>query len=116
MILKSSRSDGAWKLWENKEVLSETFPTIWFQPKVDLNPLSPPLPPSPHLKAGSTLELPTPFVPKNSNLLISPDTAPTLPKELPSPIRRTRFGAIYRLGSADNLKPNEVKEIDREDK
>jgi hypothetical protein len=115
-ILKSSRSDGAWKLCENKEVLAEIFPTIWFQPKVDLNPLPPPLPPSPHLKAGSTLQLPTPPVPKNSNLLTSPDTAPAAAKELPSPIRRTRFGAIYRLGSADNLKPDEVKQIDREDK
>jgi Holliday junction resolvase-like predicted endonuclease len=115
-ILKSSRSDGAWKLWENNEVLAEIFPTICFPPKADLNPPPSTLSPSPHLKAGSSLELPTSSVPKNASLLSSPHTAPTLPKELPSPIRRTPMGAIYRLGSADDQKPNEVKKINREDK
>ena len=87
-ILRSSRPGGAWKLWKNKEVLTEIFPTISFAPEADLIPSPPPLPPSAHLKAGSTLELPTSSVPKISNILTSPDRAPTL-----SQLRHTPCGA-----------------------
>jgi hypothetical protein len=93
------------KLWENKEVLAEIFPTISFPAKADLMPSTSTLPPSSHLKAGSSLESLTSSVPKNSNLQISPDSKPTVQKELPSPVRRTRFGAIYRLGSPNVQKP-----------
>jgi Nuclease-related domain len=37
-IRKRSRSHGASKLWENKEILSEIFPSIWFPPKTDFDP------------------------------------------------------------------------------
>ena len=104
-ILKSSQSAGAWKLWTNKEVLAEIFPTVSFPPKADLTSSASSVPQSPRPKAGSSLELPNSSVSKNASPLTSPDTAPTLPKELPSPIRRTPMGAIYRLGSADDQKP-----------
>jgi hypothetical protein len=104
-ISRSSRSGGALKLWENNEVLAEIFPTISFPAKADLMPSTSTLPPSSHLKAGSSLESLTSSVPKNSNLQISPDSKPTVQKELPSPVRRTRFGAIYRLGSPNVQKP-----------
>jgi Nuclease-related domain len=109
-ISRSSRSGGALKLWENKEVLAEIFPTISFPAKADLMPSTSTLPPSSHLKAGSSLELLTSSVPKNSNLQISPDSKPTVQKELPSPVRRTRFRAIYRLGS-----PNGQQTAHKED-
>ena len=109
-ISRCSRSGGALKLWENKEVLAEIFPTVWFPPKADLMPSPSTLLPSPHLKAVSSLELLTSSVPKNSNLQISPDSKPTVQKELPSPVRRTSLGAIYRLGS-----PEEEKSATRED-
>jgi hypothetical protein len=32
-IRRRSRSRGALKLWENKEVLSEIFPSVWFRPR-----------------------------------------------------------------------------------
>jgi hypothetical protein len=115
-ILRSSRSGGAWKLWQNKEVLAEIFPTMWFPPNSDLDPDPPALPPSAQLKVSSSLELPTSSVAKNARLLSSPDSAPALPKELPSPIRRDRLGSVYRLGSSDNSKPAEGKEIDQENK
>jgi Holliday junction resolvase-like predicted endonuclease len=78
-ILRSSRSGGAWKLWQNKEVLAEIFPTISFPPETDLDPSPPPLPPM----ASSSLALLTSCVPTSSSHPPSPDKAPTLPKELP---------------------------------
>ena len=114
-ILGSSRSAGAWKLWKNKEILAEIFPTIYFPPKADLNPRPPALPPSAE-NLGSSLELPTSSVPKNSNLAPCHDGAPTLPKELPSPIRRTPMGAVYRLGSSDDLKPARSDDVGKVDK
>ena len=115
-ISKSSRSGGALKLWENKEVLAEIFPTVWFRPKADLMPSPSTLPPSPHLKAGSSLELLTSSVPKNSNLQISPDSKPTVQKELPSPVRRTSLGAIYQLRPQDEQKPAKREDAGKVDK
>jgi hypothetical protein len=115
-ISRCSRSAGALKLWQNKEVLAEIFPTVWFPPKADLMPSPSTLLPSPHLKAGSSLELLTSSVPKNSNLQISPDSKPTVQKELPSPVRRTRLGAIYRLGSQDEQKPAKREDAGKVDK
>jgi Nuclease-related domain len=115
-ISRSSRSGGALKLWENKEVLAEIFPTVWFPPKADLIPSPSTLPPSPHLKAGSSLELVTSSVPKNSNLQISSDSKPTVQKELPSSVRRTRLGAIYRLGSPNVQKPAKGEDVGNLDK
>jgi hypothetical protein len=110
-IRRSSRSRGALKLWDNKEVLAEIFPTVWFTPKPDLNPSPSSLPPSRHMKAGPSAELRTSSDPKNSNLKISAGGASTLRKELPSPIRRTHFGAIYRLGSPDDQRPAKRKDV-----
>src|SRR5260221_4491806 len=115
-ILRSSRSGGAWKLWESKEVLAEIFPSVSFPPNGGSNPSPPNIPPSHHLKAGSSLKVLTFSVPKNSNLQTSPDGASTVPKELPSPISRTRFGAIYQLRSQDTQKPAEGEDVDEGDK
>ena len=104
-ISRSTRSRGASKLWQNKEVLSEIFTTVLLPSKADLNSSPPALPPSAQLKVSSSLELPTSSVPKNANLAPCHDGASTVPKQLPSPIRQTPMGAVYRLGSSDGQKP-----------
>jgi hypothetical protein len=115
-IRRASRSRGPLTLWQHKEVLSEIFSTVWFPPKIDLNPSPPALPGSPDLKASSSLELRTSSIPENPNSQISYGRASALRKELPSPIRRTCFGAIYRLRSQDNQKPVQRDDVGKVDK
>ena len=78
--------------------------------KADLVPSPPPLPPSAQAKGGSSLELPTSSGPKKADLLTSRDRVSAPRKESPLPIRRTPMGAVYRLGSPDDLKPGKSGE------
>jgi hypothetical protein len=130
-IRRQSRSRQAFELWENKEVLSDIFPSVWFPPKAEVDPSStersqslvpqqqnnvPPLPSGsneidryssvgPHTK--DTLCASVPTSESTPDLQTSPRKSVESRKGLPTPIRLTPLGAIYRLRSSDGQKPSE---------
>jgi hypothetical protein len=58
----------------------------------------------------------SPCVSQSSELQISPDGAATAYKELPTPIRRSRLGAVYRLGSPEEQEPAKSEDAGKVDK